>query len=410
LRSLVVAQDFPWPVSLGSHLRLAEVIDVLADLGEVDLFVFVPARRREPCQLPAGMDNVRLKTVVRPPPSLSMSARLRWLRSPGMPLELVQEDAAGPRRAFEEWRSGTYDFVWFSKAVSFELLGRPRLGPTVVDLDDLEDEKILSRLVADDADDGGGGFVARARRSIGDAQAKKNASHWSRFQRSVAADVERVVLCSDLDAERSDLPNVTVVPNGYIAPAHPVGRGEVADPPTLLLAGSFCYPPNADAAQFLIASILPRIRARADTVRLRLVGEANDAVSRLDHRPEVSVLGWVPDIETELAQADVVVVPLRYGSGTRVKILEAAAHRIPVVSTTLGAEGLGFENERHLLVADDPEGFAAACLRLLEQPELRRRLVDEAEKAFLANFQWRAAGERISALARSLAHQSGPSA
>jgi glycosyltransferase involved in cell wall biosynthesis len=407
VRSLIVAQDFPWPVRLGSHLRLAQVIDVLAGLGDTDLFVFVPARRSEPCALPARLDNVRLQTVVRPRPSLSLASRLRWLRSPALPLELVQEDATGPRRAFEGWRSGAYDVAWFSKAASFELLGRPRLGPTVVDLDDLEDEKILSRLAA--AHPSAHTMAARVRATLGDAQAKANAAHWARFQRSVAGAVDRVVLCSDLDVRRSGLRNVTVVPNGYTAPRHPLGRHQVAHPPTVLLAGSFLYPPNADAAHFLVDSILPRIRAGDDSVRLRLVGEATDAVARLGHRPDVTVVGWVPAMESELARADVVVVPLRYGSGTRVKILEAAAHRIPVVSTTLGAEGLGFENERHLLVADDADGFAAACLRLLRDQDLRRRLVDEAEKAFLASFQWSSADDRIRALVRTVTHQSGPS-
>jgi glycosyltransferase involved in cell wall biosynthesis len=100
-------------------------------------------------------------------------------------------------------------------------------------------------------------------------------------------------------------------------------------------------------------------------------------------------------MEPELARADLVVVPLRYGSGTRFKILEAAAHRIPVVSTTLGAEGLGFEDGRHLLIADDAAGFASACVRLLEDTALRRRLADEAESAFLAHFEWSSLRARI---------------
>jgi glycosyltransferase involved in cell wall biosynthesis len=144
-------------------------------------------------------------------------------------------------------------------------------------------------------------------------------------------------------------------------------------------------------------------------VTLRLVGEPTDAIGRLDRDPGVSVVGWVPAMTDELARADLVVVPLRYGSGTRLKILEAAAHRIPVVSTTLGAEGLHFENGRHLLLADDPEAFAAACIRLLTEPALRDRLVDEAQRVFLAQYQWSGIGGRIEALVRSVAHQSGPS-
>jgi hypothetical protein len=398
MRSLVVAQDFPWPVGIGSHLRLAQVIDVAVELGETDLFAFVPARRSEPCVLPPGFEGVRLETVVRPRPSWSPAKRVMWLASSGLPLELVQEDASGPRRAFEAWRAGGYDFAWFSKAATFELLGRPRLGPTVVDLDDLEDRKILSRLAVA-SDDHTAGVATRARASVGVAQAKMNARRWTRLQRTVAGAVDRVALCSELDATRSGLRNVVVVPNGYDAPAHPVGREEVARPPSLLLAGNYLYPPNADAACFLVTEILPRLRARIGEAVLRLVGEPNDAVSRLDRPPEVSVVGRVPSMESELEQADLIVVPVRYGSGTRVKILEAAAQRIPIVSTTIGAEGLDFEDGRHLLLADDAEGFASACARLLDQPQLRRRLVDEAERAFLARFQWSSVRRQIRALA-----------
>jgi glycosyltransferase involved in cell wall biosynthesis len=248
-------------------------------------------------------------------------------------------------------------------------------------------------------------MAARVRRSVAHAQASLNAARWSRFQRTVAATVDRVVLCSDLDAERSQLPNVAVVPNGYQAPALPLGRTQVGNRPTLLLAGSFGYPPNADAAQFLVADVWPRIRERRPDTTLRLVGEPSDSVTGLDQAPGVCLVGCVTTMDGELARADIVVVPLRYGSGTRLKILEAAAHRIPVVSTTIGAEGLGFEDNRHLLIADDAVTFAAACLRLLEDPILRQRLADEAEKAFLTDYQWQGARQRITTLVRAVAHQ-----
>jgi glycosyltransferase involved in cell wall biosynthesis len=408
VRCLVVAEDFPWPPSGGGHLRLAQVIEVVADLGDTDLFVFVPARRHEPCVLPAGLEAVRLKTVVRTKPVVSAATRIRWLTSSRLPLELVAEDPSGLRRQFDAWRRDAYDFAWFSRAASFELLGRPRLGPTVVDIDDLEDQKILSRLAATGADGTAGGILSPARRAARHAQATVNAARWSRLQHSVAGSVERVVLCSDLDATRSGLANVAVVPNGYDAPATPLGRDLVGQPPTLLLAGSFGYPANADAARFLVSSILPRIRAAVGDVTLRLVGEPDDSVARLEAPPKVVVVGRIPVMDPELARADLVVVPLRYGSGTRFKILEAAAHRIPVVSTTLGAEGLGFEDGRHLLIADDADGFASACVRLLAEPALRRRLVDEAQKAFVERFEWSSLRPRIRALAVQVATAGSP--
>ena len=128
---------------------------------------------------------------------------------------------------------------------------------------------------------------------------------------------------------------------------------------------------------------------------MRLVGETDGGVVKLDDPPDVSVVGRVPSMEPELALADVVAVPIRYGSGTRLKILEAFAHRIPVVSTTIGAEGLDVRDGEHLLVADGTDGFVAACVRLLSDSDLRTRLVEEAHRLFLARYQWSASHDAI---------------
>jgi glycosyltransferase involved in cell wall biosynthesis len=108
-------------------------------------------------------------------------------------------------------------------------------------------------------------------------------------------------------------------------------------------------------------------------------------------------------MEEELARATVAVVPVRYGSGTRVKILESFAHRVPVVSTTLGAEGLDVEDGVHLLIADDPEAFAAATARLLEDPGLRARLADEGEALYLDRYERRVADQGVHRLVEDVA-------
>ena len=117
--------------------------------------------------------------------------------------------------------------------------------------------------------------------------------------------------------------------------------------------------------------------------------------------PEVTVVGRVASMVPELARADLVAVPIRYGSGTRVKILEAFAHRLPVVSTTLGAEGLGLQGDRHLLIADVASAFADACL---EDHGLRERLTDEANRLFLERYQWVSGRERIRDLMLATMH------
>jgi glycosyltransferase involved in cell wall biosynthesis len=198
------------------------------------------------------------------------------------------------------------------------------------------------------------------------------------------------VVCSQIDADRAvatGLTRVDVVPNGYRLVVEPLGKVAVASPPTILFQGTLRYPPNADGARFLIEEIRPAMAAFVPDARIRLVGITTPAISALDDPPGVTIVGQVPDIDVELARADLVLVPIRFGSGTRLKIIEAFAQRIPVVSTTLGAEGLDAQNERHLLTADTPESIAAACARLLDDERLRARLADNAHRLFIERFQ-----------------------
>ncbi len=404
-RVRVVAQDFPWPASLGSHPRLDAVIRATMALGETDLFAFVPARRDEPRTVPPDIRLARVETVTNPRPDASFLRRAQWLASPGVPLEVFDARSRPSRERFAHW-AGRYDFVWFSKATTYELLGRPRLGPTVVDLDDLEDAKILGRLRALGGDGGGGGGPGHAmRRTVADAQARRNAARWHRLQRSVATDADRVVLCSDLDVARLGVANAVVVPNGYRAPEVPVGRAEAGEPPTFVFPANFCYGPNTDAARWLVHEILPELRRHFPDVAVRLVGEPDTWLAGLRH-PGVTVTGRVPAMEPELARADAVVVPIRFGSGTRIKILEAFAHRLPVVSTTMGAEGLDVVPDQHLLLADDLAYLPTPAPPSWATPPDAAGFVSAAEQLFLDRYQWSSAGAGIRDLALEL-HQSG---
>jgi glycosyltransferase involved in cell wall biosynthesis len=196
---------------------------------------------------------------------------------------------------------------------------------------------------------------------------------------------------------------VAVIPNGYRSVGAPVGREAVGVPPTALFQGLLRYPPNIEAARWLAREVAPRVRDRVADLAVRLVGEHGPEVEDLHDPPRVSVVGWVPNMAAELARADLVVVPVRYGSGTRVKILEAFAQRIPVVSTSVGAEGIGGVDGVHLLVGDDAPALAEACARLLTEPELRRSVADAAHGLFEERFRSEVIEEMVAALAGEVA-------
>ncbi|WP_157817865.1 glycosyltransferase [Candidatus Thiodictyon syntrophicum] len=170
---------------------------------------------------------------------------------------------------------------------------------------------------------------------------------------------------------------VSVLTNSVALLAQPL-EPRVADGTyRLLFVGLMAYMPNADAAVFLAREIVPLIRsALGPRIELFLVGkEPPPAVTALDHPPQINVTGWVEDLLPYYRNADLIVMPIRMGSGTRIKAIEALNLGRPIVSTTLGVEGLGLIPGRHLLVADSAEDLAAACCRLLTDPALRAELV-----------------------------------
>jgi glycosyltransferase involved in cell wall biosynthesis len=272
-----------------------------------------------------------------------------------------------------------------------------------LDLDDLEDFKIRYRLEHRPARPRG--LLGAARSAMAGAVSKDEARRWERLQRRASAKMAATIVCSDLDADRArstGIDHVEVIPNAVrpTAPARQPGAAPHA--PTILFQGLLTYPANADAAVFLVNEVLPLLRSLVPEIRVRLVGVAPATVRALGDPPRVTVVGHVASMDPELQRADLVVVPLRFGSGTRIKIIEAFANRIPVVSTSLGAEGLGADDGRHLLLADSPSALAAACARVIEDERLRVRLVDSAYALFAEKFSSDAAELRIAQLVTRL--------
>jgi glycosyltransferase involved in cell wall biosynthesis len=178
----------------------------------------------------------------------------------------------------------------------------------------------------------------------------------------------RTLICSEQDRTRLHrlVPDSTayVLPNAMPIPAD---TGPAARAPILLMVGIYSYGPNADGADFFIREILPLVRARRPDAELWLAGSAPEQIPAYRQQPAgVRFLGFVDDLDAVYREARVVVCPIRYGSGTRVKLIEAAAWAKPIVSTQIGAEGLGMLDGRDALFADAAPDFAERCLQLLQ--------------------------------------------
>ncbi len=404
MRTLVIAGDYPWPADRGPRMRLGMVLRGLRRCGPVELVSVVSSARADfgPPDTELDLDKVaRVGFDNRPRTGAALAPSL-W--RPAMPLGMPWQDRGRVQGSLARFVSGRYDLVWFFGARPWVLAGERSFAPTVVDLDDLEDQKIAARLAMPRPRPAG--IDDRLRRVAADALSREEIRRWRRLHRRAAARASAIVVCSRIDAARAaayGVTNVTVVPNGYRTPARSLGRTTVGDPPVVLFQGLLRYPPNVEAARFLAHQVAPLIRELVPDVQVRLVGEHLPDLLTLHDPPRVTVVGRVPDMATELARADLVVVPVRYGSGTRIKIVEAFAHRIPVVSTALGAEGLEAEDGEHLLLGDSPPSLAAACVRLLGDQELRESIVARAFDLFTERFTSEAVERDVSRLAREVA-------
>jgi glycosyltransferase involved in cell wall biosynthesis len=149
--------------------------------------------------------------------------------------------------------------------------------------------------------------------------------------------------------------------------------------------------PNEDGMVYFVNEILPRIRARVPGVTLSIIGrQPTPAVQRLGQQAGIQVTGRVVDVRPHVADGTVYIVPLRIGGGTRLKIFEAMSMAKAVVSTTIGAEGLPVTHDRDIVVADDPAPFADAVVRLIREPETRRRIESAARTLVVDRYDWSA--------------------
>jgi glycosyltransferase involved in cell wall biosynthesis len=222
------------------------------------------------------------------------------------------------------------------------------------------------------------------------------ASRLRSFERKSFAAAAQVWVCSR-DEQMALAPlglggSIRVVPNGvdtsYFHPANPDPPDN--GPPVVVFTGAMGYAPNSDGVMYFIREILKPLRKRVPGVRFRVVGkDPSDALVRVSREdPGVEITGAVPDVRPFVWTSDAYVVPLRLGAGTRLKVLEAFAMGVPVVSTTQGAEGIDAEPGQHFLLADTPDAFAESVASLLARPAKVSRMVREARALVESRYSW----------------------
>ena len=275
---------------------------------------------------------------------------------------------------------GVIEHFW---CASYVRALRPYCDCVVLDLHNIESELTRTHALAT------GGLEGIA--------GKRFAAAYGRLERSWIPEFNMVLVASEEDRRRVDHPSVHVFPNALPE----IARPDVAESESIVFSGNLEYHPNVEAVKWFRAEVWPRAwftssrsvppesRAHQQAVKWRLIGRNPGAVARIVAGDErIELIGPVDDAISEIARSKIAIVPLLSGSGTRFKILEAWAAARPVVSTTIGAEGLGARNGEHLLIADTASDFSAAIARLLEDDALRRRLGEAGRALYLDRFTW----------------------
>ena len=198
---------------------------------------------------------------------------------------------------------------------------------------------------------------------------------------------------------------ITVVPTGVDTEKYQAAPSVSGNPPRIVFTGSMDWEPNIDAVDYFCNEIFPTVLAAFPLARFQIVGRNPHARVRQLESASVEVTGTVPSVAEYLRNATVVIVPLRIGGGTRLKIFEAMAMGKALVSTSIGAEGLEVTSGRDCLLADDADSFARAILTLFEEPALRRTYEDNAA-ALAARYDWSQIALRFSDVLREAINES----
>jgi len=403
-RVLFATARAPYPLDTGAKIRTWHILSGYVDRYDVDLIHFIDSAFEADWREAAstlgvntifGLDNHDLNR----PAALSdlLTALIK-----GLPVSTIKYASADFTIRMGEL-APEYDLVHVDTihlAGCLGLLGNSSDGPfTIINAHNVEFQ------------------IARRMRDLERSLPRKlalglHARNMCRFETRAFREADKVLAVSDEDRLQIEAlagsGKVMLVENGvdveYYTPADdPAGQAE-----NLVFVGSMDWLPNIDGMKWFVRDILPSIRTVLPEVRITIVGRRPHPDIQALHDPAAGVVvtGTVDDVRPFVREASVVVVPLRFGGGTRLKILEAFAMGKAVVSTSLGCEGILCENGRHLCIEDQAPAFARYCLELMVDEAARRRLGTQGRQLALSRYSWDAVvGRMHEALEREMARK-----
>jgi glycosyltransferase involved in cell wall biosynthesis len=394
MRLLMLTPSLPYPPQSGGSLRAFGILSSLHSAGhEVSLLSFDDGTP-QPADSPLPQLCKRIITL--PPPVRGKLARLRHLLFSGQ-ADLVQRmySQAMTDTLTHACQSRDYDVIQFEgleMAVYLPAAAALAPRPKLI-YDAFNAEYALQKLIAE--------VDARTpRRWLPAVYSSIQARRIYALERDICQRADGVIAVSPEDEAllrplRGSRP-LFIVPSGIFTREYTPPDHAQQDPVTLVFTGKMDYRPNVDAATWFAEAIFPRIRAHIANAQFVIVGQQpGAAISALAEQPAITITGRVPAVPLYLHRASVYVAPLRMGSGTRLKLLEAMAAGCAIVATTIAASGMNEATKAVLIIADDEATFASAVIALLHDPLKRRSLGEQAQAVVRAHYDWAALTPRL---------------
>ncbi len=390
MKLLVLAPQLPWPPQQGTALRNFHVARLLAQAHDVTLLAFGPPRAKVGPLAAAGVAVI----TVPAPPARGLGRRFLDLFTDPLP-DLARRLASSAmsaslaeavRRDFDVVQVEGFEMAPYGLSVA-RGGGRPRLVYDAHNAEWVLQDRAWRADIRHPRGWPAAGYSA--------GQTWKNRRYEARLL--AAADAVFAVSAADAAALERLAPaaRLSVVPNGVDTAHFRPGDPAAEEPGLCVFTGKMDFRPNVDAMTWFTQSTWPALRARQPGARLAIVGRNPTPAVQALAGNGITVTGAVEDVRPWLARAAVVVVPLRIGGGTRLKVLEAMAAGKAIAATGVAVEGLGLVDARHARLADTPAGLAAAVSELLDDREARRRLGGAARARAEEAFRWEALVPRM---------------
>jgi glycosyltransferase involved in cell wall biosynthesis len=380
LRILYVAGQWPQEGSTGVQLRLLQVGRALQNVGEVNLVVADYGGGTEALEKTSSEFQVYSSVDVLDLPRNELRRRLKWWLTPrSLNIYSCIAEERGRIRVCNALSN--FDLIWINSLRVANMFGLWCWPRSILDIDDIPSTYELTKW-------------RNADRVMDRLKAGARLFPMRRDESFLRERFSVLGVCSEADRRYlGGGSRIHVIPNGFERPAVEPHRQPVT-PPRLGFIGNFKHPPNFHGVQWFLRTCWDRINCKAPGARLRLVGQGSDSILEIASS-DVDSLGWVMDPSEEIATWSAMIVPIRLGAGTRVKVAEAFSRKVPVVSTRLGAFGYDLTNGQEVLLADTPEAFVSACVQLIQAPVEAATMAERAWQLFLNKWTWNAIVPRV---------------